>query len=59
MQMYYWEVAWPRFFSNRDYVCNRRSQIFSDYNVGVMYSKTSEHPSAPVNDKNVRVEEYW
>ena len=22
-QIYYWEVQWPRFFSNRDYVCNR------------------------------------
>ena len=26
-QVYYWEVNWPRFFSNRDYVCARRAVI--------------------------------
>ncbi len=28
--VYYWEVNWPRFFSNRDYVCLRRAKIFKD-----------------------------
>ena len=29
-QVYYWEVNWPRFFSNRDYVCARRAVIIDD-----------------------------
>ena len=52
-------MTWPRFFSNRDYVCNRRSKIFSDDNVAVIYSKACTHPGAPLNDRNVRVEDYW
>ncbi len=52
-------MSWPRFFSNRDYVCNRRSQVFADEDVVVIYSKATQHPAAPVNDRNVRVEDYW
>ncbi len=58
-QIYYWEVTWPRFFSNRDYVCNRRSQIFPEENVAVLYSKATKHPAVPNNDRNVRVDDYW
>lgn len=36
-QIYYWEVNWPRFFANRDYVCTRRTTIFESDNVGVIY----------------------
>ena len=58
-QIYYWEVTWPRFFSNRDYVCNRRTQIFDKDRVAVIYSKATEHPAAPKKCKNHRVEKYW
>ncbi len=62
-QIYYWEVNWPRFFSNRDYVCNRRALAFeggdSDDPVVVVYSKSTTHPNAPKKSKNYRVEEYW
>jgi hypothetical protein len=46
-QIYYWEVNWPRFFSNRDYVCNRRARIFDEDNVAVIYSKSVTHPTCP------------
>ncbi len=58
-QVYYWEVVWPRFFSNRDYVCNRRSKIFHDERVAVIYSKATNHPAAPARRDNYRVGEYW
>jgi hypothetical protein len=60
-QIYYWEVNWPRFFSNRDYVCNRRAQIFAkgNKNEAVIYSKSTSHPKAPKKTKNFRIEEYW
>lgn len=25
--VYYWEINWPRFFSNRDYCCHRSVQV--------------------------------
>ena len=50
-QMYYWEVNWPRFFSNRDYVCSRRSKVFKDKegndDVIVIFSKSAEHSNYP------------
>ena len=29
--VYYWEINWPRFFSNRDYCCHRSVQVFEEY----------------------------
>ena len=62
-QMYYWEVNWPRFFSNRDYVCSRRSKVFKDKegndDVIVIFSKSAEHSNYPKKTKAVRVENYW
>ena len=62
-QMYYWEVNWPRFFSNRDYVCSRRSKVFKDKegndDVIVIFSKSAEHSNYPKKAKAVRVENYW
>ena len=58
-QIYYWEVEWPRFFANRDYVCNRRTQIDLRDNVAVSYSKSAKHPKAPTKTKNFRVADYW
>ena len=37
-QVYYWEVNWPRFFSNRDYVCARRAVIIDDEDPKVRFT---------------------
>lgn len=58
-QIYYWEVNWPRFFSNRDYVCGRRAQIYDDEKLIVIYSKSTDHDSCPRKYKNHRVDDYW
>lgn len=61
-QVYYWEVNWPRFFSNRDYVCARRAVIIDDDDPKdkriVVYSKSTDHSSYPEKSKTVRVEDY-
>lgn len=64
-QVYYWEVNWPRFFSNRDYVAARRSRTFhcnggpDKSKVMVVYSRSTTHPDCPEKSKNFRVKEYW
>ena len=60
-QIYYWEVNWPRFFSNRDYVCARRASVFDDEKEKaiVVYTRSTEHPSCPEKPKNFRVKDYW
>jgi len=70
-QLYYWEVNWPRFFSNRDYVCARRAVIIEpadQENAGnsnssserriVVYSKNAHHSSYPEKAKTFRVQDY-
>jgi len=61
-QVYYWEVNWPRFFSNRDYVAARRAVIIDSENPQdkriVVYSKSTDHSSYPAKSKTVRVEDY-
>jgi len=61
-QVYYWEVNWPRFFSNRDYVCARRAVIIDaddpkDKRI-VVYSKSTDHSAYREKSKTVRVEDY-
>jgi len=60
-QIYYWEVNWPRFFSNRDYVCARRACIFDNDKEKsiVVYTRSTAHPSCPEKPKNFRVNDYW
>merc|ERR1719510_1516597 len=60
-QIYYWEVNWPRFFSNRDYVCARRACIFNnkEEKTIVVYTRSTTHPSCPEKPKNFRVKDYW
>lgn len=57
-EVYYWEVNWPRFFSNRDYCCVR--QRYQDPNSGttVLVSRSTDHPSCPVKRKCLRVSDY-
>jgi len=61
--IYYWEVNWPRFFSNRDYVCGRRCKIFKDdegrEEAFVIFSKSTQHTNCPKKTKAFRVENYW
>ncbi len=57
--IYYWEVTWPRMFSNRDYVCGRRSKVFKkeaseDEDVIVLYTKSTEHSTCPKKSKAFR-----
>ena len=33
--VYYWEINWPRFFSNRDYCCHRSVQVLK--NIGIQW----------------------
>lgn len=54
----YWEMLWPRMFSNRDYVYNRRYSIDTDRNVIVIMSKSTEHPTCPVKPDKHRVNDY-
>lgn len=60
-QIYFWEVNWPRFFSNRDYVCARRACIFENDKEKsiVVYTRSTTHPSCPEKPKNYRVTDYW
>jgi hypothetical protein len=51
-------------FSNRDYVCGRRSKVFRNSDTGqedvfVLYTKNTEHPNCPKKSKAFRVENYW
>ncbi|TRY71711.1 hypothetical protein TCAL_10131 [Tigriopus californicus] len=57
-QIYYWEVNWPSFFANRDYVCQRRTQIFQDENMAVILSRSTDHPNYPKKAKAHRVQDY-
>ncbi|XP_023333112.1 uncharacterized protein LOC111704944 isoform X2 [Eurytemora carolleeae] len=57
-EVYYWEVNWPRFFSNRDYCCVR--QYYRDPVSGttVLISRSTQHTQCPVKRKCLRVEDY-
>ena len=61
-QVYYWEVNWPRFFSNRDYVCARRAVKIESNDPEerriVVYSKSATHNSYPEKSKTYRVQDY-
>ncbi|XP_049811669.1 stAR-related lipid transfer protein 7, mitochondrial isoform X2 [Schistocerca nitens] len=55
----YWEMQWPKLFSNRDYVFNRRYMICVEKNVIIIVNKCVEHPGCPEKPENHRVKEYW
>eukprot|EP00096_Caligus_rogercresseyi_P014474 TRINITY_DN6990_c0_g1_i1.p1 TRINITY_DN6990_c0_g1~~TRINITY_DN6990_c0_g1_i1.p1 ORF type:complete len:399 (-),score=66.83 TRINITY_DN6990_c0_g1_i1:308-1378(-) len=57
-QIYYWEVVWPKFFANRDYVCQRRVRMREDSGRIVVYTEAVDHPDVPRHSKKFRVEDY-
>nr|ACO15125.1 StAR-related lipid transfer protein 7 [Caligus clemensi] len=58
-QVYYWEVAWPKFFANRDYVCQRSVRMSVDTGRIVVYTEAVQHPEYPRHNKEFRVENYF
>ncbi|XP_063221188.1 stAR-related lipid transfer protein 7, mitochondrial [Bacillus rossius redtenbacheri] len=55
----YWEMQWPRMFSNRDYVFNRRYVVDRNRNMIVIVNQATQHPQFPEKPHNFRVKEYW
>jgi len=55
--VYYWQVAWPTFFSNRDYCCLRRHQATRQGDA-VVSTKATSHPACPKPRGTWRVEDY-
>ncbi|XP_037948964.1 stAR-related lipid transfer protein 7, mitochondrial-like [Teleopsis dalmanni] len=55
----YWEMQWPRFFANRDYVYSRRYIIDDEHKLIMICSRGITHPNFPVSDEKVRVDNYW
>jgi len=56
--VYYWEVNWPRFFSNRDYCCHRTVQTDSPSSTTACVSSSTEHPACKAPRGLVRVTDY-
>lgn len=56
--VYYWEVNWPRFFSNRDYCCYREHSVDDESGTMLVISKSTEHPACPSKRKVWRVKDY-
>ncbi|XP_043286679.1 stAR-related lipid transfer protein 7, mitochondrial-like [Venturia canescens] len=55
----YWEMEWPRLFSNRDYVYERRWAVDKDKGIVVIVNKVTNHPEAPTRPDTYRVTSYW
>jgi len=55
--VYYWEVHWPTFFSNRDYCCLRQ-HLTDPTGRMVISSRTTKHAKCPLFKKNWRVQDY-
>ncbi|XP_018783467.1 PREDICTED: stAR-related lipid transfer protein 7, mitochondrial [Bactrocera latifrons] len=55
----YWEMQWPKLFSNRDYVYCRRFVKDEKLNVMMVCSRGTEHPKYPLYSNKVRVNDYW
>lgn len=56
--VYYWEVNWPRFFSNRDYCCYREHSVDPDTGTMLVISRSTDHPACPSKRKVWRVQDY-
>jgi len=56
--IYYWEVNWPRFFSNRDYCCYREHSVDPATGTMLVVSRSTEHSACPSKKKVWRVQDY-
>ncbi|XP_025407818.1 stAR-related lipid transfer protein 7, mitochondrial [Sipha flava] len=55
----YWELRWPKWFQNRDYVFKRRYKIDEDEKLMLIVCQSIEHPNFPENKNKWRVKNYW
>ncbi|KAK0080945.1 hypothetical protein PV325_013069 [Microctonus aethiopoides] len=55
----YWEMIWPRLFSNRDYVYQRRWVVNKENGIVLIVSRVVDHPNAPNRPDTYRVTSYW
>lgn len=55
----YWEMMWPKLFSNRDYVFNRKNFIDRQRNVVLIVNRSTKHPDCPPVAGLQRVKEFW
>ncbi|XP_014220474.1 stAR-related lipid transfer protein 7, mitochondrial-like isoform X1 [Trichogramma pretiosum] len=58
-EVVYWEMVWPRFFANRDYVYQRRWLYDKKKDVIIIVNKGVDHPNAPDRQDTYRVKTYW
>lgn len=55
----HWEMIWPKLFSNRDYVYQRRWVLDKEKRLVVIVSRVTEHPDVPERRGIYRVRTYW
>ncbi|CAL8138792.1 unnamed protein product [Orchesella dallaii] len=58
-EVIYWEMRWPRMFSNRDYLFTRRHVVEKAKDNMVIMSRAMTHPNVPERKGVHRVTEYW
>ncbi|ODN03966.1 StAR-related lipid transfer protein 7, mitochondrial [Orchesella cincta] len=58
-EVIYWEMQWPRMFSNRDYLFTRRHTVDKSKDNMVIMSRAMTHPNVPERKGVHRVTEYW
>lgn len=55
----YWEMLWPRLFSNRDYVFQRRFMVDSSSKSVILMNQSIDHPHYPTKSDKYRIKDYW
>lgn len=55
----HWEMIWPKLFSNRDYVYQRRWIVDREKGLVIIVSRVTEHPDVPERRGIYRVKTYW
>lgn len=55
----YWEMQWPKFFNNRDYIYCRRYICDDTRKVMMVANRGTQHPQYPRVVGKVRVTDYW
>ncbi|XP_050543372.1 stAR-related lipid transfer protein 7, mitochondrial isoform X2 [Daktulosphaira vitifoliae] len=55
----YWELRWPKWFQNRDYVFKRRYRIDEEEKIMSIVCESTEHPDYPEYSGKWRVKNYW